>query len=175
LGGAFFLAMVLVGAHRCRQRLLMQAVHGGKWRRGRDNFRPKAGAGNILRPRARGKHELLSAGVFPPCGKPLVVITDAPSSLAKYHRPSRSDSTRTRMICVDPVGALPRPAGSRPIFCTWTDINRPEQTIYVSAMRRPGREALAFFLNGKEARRPPKLCYVAVNVTKRPLLHKVFP
>jgi hypothetical protein len=38
---------------------------------------------------ARGKHELLSAGVFPPRRKPSVVIADIPSPLAKHHRPSR--------------------------------------------------------------------------------------
>jgi hypothetical protein len=32
----------------------------------------------------------------------------SPSPLAEHHRPSRSDSTRARTICIDPVGALPR-------------------------------------------------------------------
>jgi hypothetical protein len=31
-----------------------------------------------------------------------------------------------------------------------------------------------FFFNGEEARRSPKLYYVAVNVTKMPLLYEVF-
>jgi hypothetical protein len=76
---------------------------------GRDNFRPRAGAGNNLRPRAREKHELSSAGVFPPRGKLPVVIADVLSPLAEHLRPSRSNITRTQTTCVDLVDALGLP------------------------------------------------------------------
>jgi hypothetical protein len=51
--------------------------------------------------RARGKHELSPAGVFPPCGKPPVIIADVPSLLAEHHKPSRSNSTQTCFLSVD--------------------------------------------------------------------------
>jgi hypothetical protein len=35
--------------------------------------------------RARGKHEAMSAGDFPPRGKSLVVIGDVPSPLPEHH------------------------------------------------------------------------------------------
>jgi hypothetical protein len=126
-------------------------VRGGKWHRGRDNFRRGRGQDNfwlwrwleIFSGRARGKHELSSAGVFPSRGKPSVVIADVPSPLAEHHRPSRSDSTLARTICIDPVGALPRPTGQRPIFCPCADANGPGQTVYVGGMRRPAGDALS--------------------------------
>jgi hypothetical protein len=95
--------------------------------------------------RACGKHELSSAGDFPLRGKPPVVIGGVPSPLAEHHRPSRSDSTRPRTICVNPVVALPRPTGPRPIFCLWTDEKGPGQTLWVTDSRRPARQALTSF------------------------------
>jgi hypothetical protein len=73
-----------------------------------------------------------------------VVIADVPSPLAQHHRPSRSDSTRARArtICVDPVGALPRPARPRPIFYPWADANGSERTICVGGMRQPAGDGL---------------------------------
>jgi hypothetical protein len=82
-------------------------ARGGKWRRGRDNFRPRAGAGNNLWPHAQETLFIIS-GSFSTTREAAVVIADVPSPLAEHHRPSRSDSMRARTICVGPVGAPDR-------------------------------------------------------------------
>jgi hypothetical protein len=48
------------------------------------------------------------------------------------------------MICVDPVGALPRPARLRPIFYPWANANGPERTLCVTGLRRPAGDTLSF-------------------------------